>query len=109
MSFPWVEVISSSAAAVLQIVIQPFFWLVVLLVWMQYRRMMKTKESIYGQRDSALRISLVSLVYGIIGGLLGSLLMIIFGVTINGLGIAWLWAIALLLMLFSPRFLCFPY
>jgi len=109
MSFPWLEVISSSAAAVLQIVLQPFFWLVVLLVWLQYRRMMKTKESIYGQRDSALRISLVSLVYGIIGGLLGSFLMIIFGVTINGLGVAWLWGIALLLMLFSPRFLCFSY
>ena len=109
MSFPWVEVIASSAVAVLQIMIQPFFWLVVLLVWMQYRRMMKTKESIYGQRDSVLRISLVSLVYGIIGGLLGSFLMIIFGVTINGLGVAWLWAIALLLMMFSPRFLCFSY
>jgi len=109
MSFPWVEVISGSAAAVLQIVIQPFFWLVVLLVWLQYRRMMKTKESIYGQRDSALRISLVSLVYGIIGGLLGSFLMIIFGVTINGLGVAWLWIIALLLMMYSPRFLCFSY
>ncbi len=109
MEFPWVQVFANSAVVVLQLLAQPFFWLVVLLVWTQYRRMLKTREAIYGQQGSALRISFVSLVYGCIGGVIGSFLMIIFGVTINGAGIAWLWVIALILMLLSPRFLCFSY
>ncbi len=109
MEFSWLNVLSHSAQVVLNVMIQPFFWLVVLLVWMQYGRMLKIKEEIYGLRDSVLRITLVSLVYGIIGGILGSFMMILFGVTISGIGVAWLWVVALLLMLFSPRFLCFAY
>jgi integral membrane sensor domain MASE1 len=109
MEFSWVNILSHSALVVLKVIVQPFFWLVVLLVWTQYRRMLKTKEAIYGLQDSALRVSLIALVYGIIGGILGSFLMILFGVTINGVGVAWLWVIALVLMLISPRLLCFSY
>lgn len=109
MEFSWVNVLSHSAFVVLQVLGEPFFWLVVVLVWTQYRRMLKTKEAIYGLQDSSLRVSFIALVYGIIGGVLGSFLMIIFGVTINGMGVAWLWVIALVLMLFSPRLLCFSY
>ncbi|HHV34116.1 MAG TPA: PDZ domain-containing protein [Syntrophomonadaceae bacterium] len=109
MDFSWVNILHQSAFVVLKVLVEPFFWLVVLLVWMQYRRMLKTKEAIYGLQDSPLRVSLIALVYGIIGGILGSFLMIVFGVTINGVGVAWLWIIALVLMLISPRLLCFSY
>jgi hypothetical protein len=109
MDFSWSSILSHSLLVVLRVLGEPFFWIVVVLVWTQYRRMLKTKESIYGRRDSSLRVSLIALVYGVIGGFLGSFLMIIFGVTINGIGVAWLWVIALLLMLISPRLLCFSY
>lgn len=109
MGFSWTNVLSHSAFSILQVLISPFFWLVVALVWLQYRRMLKTKEALYGLKDSPLRASFIALIYGIIGGFLGSFLMIIFGVTINGMGVAWLWIIALVLMLFSPRLLCFSY
>lgn len=109
MGFSWTNVLSQSAFSILQVLMSPFFWLVVALVWLQYRRMLKTKEALYGLKDSPLRASFIALIYGIIGGFLGSFIMIIFGVTINGMGVAWLWIIALVLMLFSPRLLCFSY
>lgn len=109
MEFTWSNILSHSALVVLRVLVEPFFWLVVVLVWTQYRRMLQTKEALYGFKDSSLRVSMIALVYGIIGGILGSFLMIIFGVTINGVGIAWIWIIALVLMLISPRLLCFSY
>ncbi|MDD2556341.1 MAG: PDZ domain-containing protein [Syntrophaceticus sp.] len=109
MDFSWTLVLYHSAFTILQLLMSPLFWLVVVLVWLQYRRMLKTKESLYELKDSSFRASFIALVYGVIGGFLGSFLMILFGVTINGVGVAWLWIIALVLMLFSPRFLCFSY
>ena len=109
MDFSWAHTLLSITLIVLRVLIEPFFWLVAVLVWTQYRRMLKTKEAISGYKDSALRISFIALIYGIIGGILGSFLMVIFGVTIDGMGVAWLWVIALMLMLISPRLLCFSY
>lgn len=109
MDFSWAQVFSMTVLVVLRALLNPFFLLVVVLVWSQYRRMLKMKESLFGLQESALRTSGVALIYGILGGFLGSFLMVIFGVTINEVGIGWLWVIALVLMLFSPRFLCFSY
>jgi len=109
MDFSWAQVFSMTALVVLQALLNPFFLLVIILVWGQYRRMLKMKESLFGLQGSALRASGLAVIYGIIGGFLGSFLMIIFGVTINEVGFGWLWVIALVLMLFSPHFLCFSY
>ncbi len=109
MGFPWGAVLSQIAMAFLQALLQPFFWIVVALIWLLYRRMQKTREALFGVRDSTLRLVLTSLVYGIAGGLLGSVLIVVLGISINDLGILYLWVLAVLLMLVNPRFLCFSY
>lgn len=103
------KVFSMTAMVVLQALLNPFFAVVIVLVWAQYRRMQRTKMTLFGVRESALRLTALALAYGVVGGFLGSLLMVLFGVTINEVGIGWLWGIAILLMLFHPRFLCFSY
>lgn len=113
LDYPWSQTLYLIGDAFLRLMADYQFWpllfLVVLLVWSLYRRMLGTKAALYGIRDSALRITAVSAVYGLFGGLVGSYLMIFFGVSINDLGIGYLWLLAIGLMLFSPRFLCFSY
>ncbi|MDH7577954.1 MAG: PDZ domain-containing protein [Bacillota bacterium] len=109
MDFPWREVLPLVGFVFLRVLTEPFFWLVVLLVWLQYQRMLRTKEALFGFRDSPFRVAGVALGYGIIGGLAGSCLMVLFGISINGLGIGYLWLLAIALMLINPRFLCFSY
>lgn len=109
MDFPWSEVFPLVGLVFLRVLGEPFFWLVVLIVWLQYQRMQKAKEILFGMRDSAIRVVAMALGYGIVGGLVGSLLMVLFGISINGLGIGYLWLLAVVLMLISPRFLCFSY
>ncbi len=109
MDFPWHQVLPLVGQVFLQVLGQPFFWLVVVLVWFQYQRMLRTKEALFGFRDSPLRVVGAALGYGIAGGLVGSFLMVLFGISLNGLAIGYLWLVAVALMLLSPRFLCFSY
>ena len=56
-----------------------------------------------------LRATLVSITLGLLGGIIGSLLLVLIGIDISRVDILPLWVAALLLMMISPRFLCFAY
>jgi len=47
--------------------------------------------------------------FGLLGGLVGSYLMVFIGLTLSGPGLVYLWPVAILLMLINMRFLCFAY
>lgn len=87
-----------------------FFWLIVLLVSMQYQRMQKSKEAWFGDSGEPVwQHTAAAAASGIAGGLAGSFLMIFVGIDLGDIGIAWLWPLAVFLMLVHPRFLCFSY
>ncbi|MFA5880915.1 MAG: PDZ domain-containing protein [Eubacteriales bacterium] len=86
------------------------FWVVLALVAVQYRRIAKTRESFFGIKGNSVLIDIASAtVYGIAGGIAGSFLLVLTGINLTGLGINYIWPLALLLMLINPRFLCFSY
>ncbi len=92
------------------VVLSPIFWVLAGIVAYQYARMSRIKTYLFGVSDlSVIKVTLSSALYGIIGGVLGSLLMVLFGVTISGYGLYFVFIIALILMLYQPRFLCFAY
>lgn len=109
MAFPWLKILLLVAKAFSHMLLQPFYWLVVALVWYLYRRMQVTREALYGAKASPFRATLLAAVWGLVGGFLGSLAIIFFGISVDDVGIGYLWLLALLLMLFNPRFLCFSY
>lgn len=109
MGFPWGAVLGQVAAAFLHALLHPLFLVIIALIWLQFGRMQKMKEALFGLRDSTLRLVLTAIGFGMIGGLLGSVLLVVLGISLNDLGILFLWAIAVLLMLINPRFLCFSY
>ena len=86
------------------------FWVVMFLVWLQYRKMASMEEKIHGfVSNNPWYHTATAAVYGIVGGVMGSFFMVLGGVTIQQQDIIFLWPVALGLMLISPRLLCFSY
>lgn len=86
------------------------FWLVVVLVVMQYVRIAGASRYLFDMPDfSSWQPALLAVLFGIGGGLLGSVLLLITGISVLEVGIIYLWVAALVLLLFRQRFLCFAY
>ncbi len=112
--FPFTEIFLSVLQSLPLLVLHPglswAFWLVLLLVSFQYRRVARLEESLYGVViNSPWRQTFRSLGYGLVGGVAASMVLIFVGVDLGESGIVYLLPLALLLMLFNPRFLCFSY
>ncbi|HHW60393.1 MAG TPA: PDZ domain-containing protein [Syntrophomonadaceae bacterium] len=92
----------------------PFFlflyFLLFVLVASQYKRIQQVTDRIIGiNPNQHLRSALQSAVFGLLGGVLGSILLVFLGVDLSNIGIGALWIVALVLMFIHPRFLCFAY
>lgn len=87
-----------------------FFWLVVILISFQYRRMVKLEEKMFGvSKNNVFKQTLISMGFGVIGGILASFLLIMVGISLEQIGILYLWPVAILLMIINPRYMCFAY
>lgn len=86
------------------------FWLFVFLIAMQYQRLAQMEMRLFGlSKNTVLEQTLISIAYGLLGGLIASFVMVFIGVTVLPAGIAYLWILALLLMGIHPRYMCFSY
>ena len=86
------------------------FWLVVLLVGSQYRRMARTEAQLFGRAKYPVALQLLySALFGLAGGLLASALLVFFGISLMEIGIIYVWPLAILLLMVHPRYLCFAY
>ncbi|MGB9905420.1 MAG: PDZ domain-containing protein, partial [Desulfotomaculales bacterium] len=90
--------------------LEPFFWIVVFFVAFQYRRMAAVREGMTGLKEGRVWLdTFLAVIYGVVGGFAGSLLIVLAGLTLSGAGLLYLWPVAILLLLIEPRFLCFAY
>lgn len=90
--------------------LSPFFWLIVAIVWWQNKRLSKQKSRFFHlPEEKVWKKTLVSVTAGIFGGIIASMLMLILGVNVADIGIDYLWILALILALINPRFVCFAY
>lgn len=84
--------------------------LVFIFVYRQYAKILQYEQGFFSlKRINPLMETVTSLVYGIGGGMLATMLFILLGVSISDAGVAYLWLAAILLMLINQRFLCFAY
>lgn len=84
--------------------------IVMMLVRKQYNRQMLMERKIFGVSiTQPLKQTVTSLGYGAIGGILGSLILVLVGVDLSTTGILFVWPVALILMIYSPRYMCFSY
>lgn len=88
----------------------PVFWLAILLVYLQARQRARMKQDFFQlRREPVGKTVLLTTIAGLAGGVLASGLLLLLGVSVDRIGLEYLWMIALLLMLFRQRFLCFGY
>jgi len=92
-------------------IFSPLYLPLIILIGWQYKKMQDRQPAagIAGKSRQYLHATLIATAAGMLGGFLGSFLLILFGIDIAGLGIIYLFAIALLLLIIHPRFLCFAY
>jgi len=85
--------------------------LVFSIVYRQFRRQAKLEEHLYGAPCSQpWRQLLISMCFGLAGGILASFLMVFLGLPLSEeLGLIYVWPVVLVLMLINPRFMCFAY
>lgn len=95
-----------------------FFWIIVFVLIMLYRRNSEMETRMLGSSYPLFYKVSGSVLVGLAGGLAGSLLVILIGISIEdytGAGsslteaIAYIWVVAILLSLINPRYLCFSY
>lgn len=108
--FPFKEITEMIIKSLPVVLLSPLFWVVIVLVWFQYRRLSTVEEKVIGSVVNQPHIStFISTLYGIAGGLAGSFLLILVGVSISNIGLGYVWVLAVLMMLVHPRFMCFSY
>lgn len=83
---------------------------VLFLIFWQYLRIARTESVLYGLALGNPRLQFArALIAGLAGGLLATFLFVCVGIPLSGTGIWYIWMVALVLALFSPRFFCFSY
>ena len=108
--FPFVDIAPLILQTILVVVLDPLFMLVVAIVAIQYHRMAKVRERFFGLKPRNLwRDVSIATVFGLLGGVMASYLMVFVGLTLAGTGLMYLWPLAILLMFIDARFLCFAY
>ncbi|MGI6065826.1 MAG: PDZ domain-containing protein [Bacillota bacterium] len=105
----WIEIIVQVVKAFIQLLYSPLFWVVMLLLAYQYYQMYKSKEALFGIKGETLWPYFLAIGSGLVGGLAASFLMVFLGISLNNIGIIWLWPVAILLLFISPRLVCFSY
>ena len=108
--FPFAALLPMMVKSFFSLVMDWTFWLIGLLVAMQYRRMARTSQQIFDLPEESIWPPVIlATIFGMAGGFLGSILLITVGISVLELGISYLWITAVALMLIRQRFLCFAY
>lgn len=106
----WLELIMLSLQSVLTIIVNPLFWIVLFLIYLQYNKVGKMEINLLGkEKISAKKRVLGALGVGMIGGVLGTLVISTLGVAIQLEDFRFILPLAIFLMMVNVRYLCFSY
>jgi hypothetical protein len=101
------------------LVVDEFFWIIIFILIVLYKRSSGVEERMLGASYPLFSKVSGSVFAGFAGGLLGSALVILVGISIEDYtkagggsltdGLTYIWIVAILLSLINPRYLCFSY
>lgn len=92
------------------LLVSPIFWLVILIIGWQIRRTAKMKSDFFHvPREKIMRKTIFNVLLGLAGGFIGSILLVLLGVSVEEIGIEYLWIVAIVLIMVRQRFMCFAY
>lgn len=83
---------------------------VMVMIYSQYQRTAMVEQRLFGHARNRPREQMLhAVVDGLVGGAIATAVFVVVGVSLNQVGVWYLWGLALLLMLIHPRFMCFSY
>lgn len=104
------ELLEMLGQAAVQLVAQPFYYIAVLFIILQYTRQIRMERQMFAVKlHNWPSLVLKALLAGLLIGLAVSVAGAFVGVTLTGKSVIWLWAVAAVLMLVRIRYLCFAY
>ena len=110
MGTPWLEIFKLLLVTTVAVFLQPLFWGVLGIIAYQYWQVQKQQLAMFGVPGfSVSRQVKWAMLYGTLGGLIGSMVLTLVGVNLDRMGFLYIWPLALLLTLINIRFLCFAY
>ena len=109
-NFPVWQLFMLSVGNLFLVVTQPLFYFVIFMIYWQYRKLAARQRAMFGCENFSVRRAIAeSTVAGMLGGLIASILVLLTGLSVNGIGLQYIWPLAILLFLFNIRFVCFAY
>jgi hypothetical protein len=104
------ELLNQFLQAVGRLMLQPLYYLGIVLILMQYRRQITLERKLFHTRlHSIAHESWRMLLWGWVGGLAASIIMAFVGASLTTDSVYLLWAVSLILLLFRVRFLSVAY
>lgn len=105
-----IELINILVVNVMASVGSKFFLIILLILFIQYTKIGKVEKQIIGiNKNSVLSRVATSTALGILGGIIGSLIILGLGITIEKNDFSYVLIISIILMLIHPRFVCLSY
>lgn len=104
------EMLKLLGRAAVQLVAQPFYYIAVLLIILQYARQMRLERKLFAVKLHDWKwLSVKALLTGLLIGAAISVAGAFIGASLSFEAVLWLWVVAVLLMLIRIRYLCFAY
>lgn len=104
------ELLWSVLDAVLYMLMQPFLYISLILIILQYRRQVMLERKLFSVKMHALGVQIIrTVVGGIVAGIGVSIVTVFTGMTLTVEAMIMIWCVSLILMLFRVRYLCFAY
>ena len=103
-------ILKLTVSSLADVFMEPIFLMVILVVYFQYRKLERMETSLYGKTVTPIRRKTAySVVFGIAGGYLGTVLMTALGITISIGDFSYVLPLAIFLMMVRTRYICFSY
>lgn len=104
------ELARSALRALLQLAAQPFYYIGILFVILQYHKQIVLERKLFSTRlHSMMDTAWKTILWGIVAGMVVSLAMAFVGATVPVGVLIWLWVLSALLAVFRIRFICLAY
>lgn len=104
------EILRQAGRAVVSLLVQPFYYIAVLVLLLHFIRQTRTERKLFHVRMRPWPLLLLkSLAMGLAAGVGISLLSLGIGAAIDLQTVYWLWGLTAVLVLFRIRYLCFAY
>lgn len=108
--FPFIKIFLLILQGIPQTFLNPLFWILIFFIFGYYKRSAEMQQRMFGRVVvNPSEMVVLSTLFGTLGGVIGSLIVVMLGVCVSEAGLIYIWPLALLLMLVHPRYMCFSY